>query len=76
MTASPMHWTKPNGDPVTYTDGQNTPVPRRTYRCPATAAEQSPNNVNLQRKHTCKITVDHDGDLLCLCGQKWGRKEA
>lgn len=76
MTASHMLWTKPNGQPVTYVDGQNTPVPRRVYRCRATAAERSPNSVDLQRKHACKIAVDHDGDHACICGKTWERKDS
>ncbi|WP_217181613.1 hypothetical protein [Streptomyces sp. AC495_CC817] len=76
MTANPMHWNMPSGSPMTYKDATQTPVPRRTYRCPATASERSEHNINLQRKHACKITVDHDGDHQCICGMTWERKAA
>ena len=47
------------------------PVPRRMYRCRATASEVSPHNKDVMRKHVCKITVDHADNHKCVCGKSW-----
>lgn len=48
--------------------GDDTPVPRKTYRCKATAAEPD----KLAHTHPCKLTADHDEtDHVCICGKRW-----
>lgn len=75
--SSVKHWTKTNGEPVTYGDATDTtPVPRVTYRCKAVAKQRSDANKQVFRTHTCKLTVDHDGDHKCLCGRTFERTEA
>lgn len=69
-----MHWTKPNGDAMTYADA--TPVPRRTYRCKASCGVRSEHDNKIIRKHPCKLVTDHDGDHKCICSRTWGRTEA
>lgn len=72
MTNPVMHWTKTDGQPMTYGDRTDkTPVPRRTYRCPSTARDAS----KTAHSHPCKLTVDHDGDHQCICTKKWERPE-
>lgn len=69
MTNPVMHWTRANGDPMTYGDKEFTPVPRRTYRCPSTARDTA----KKAHTHLCKITVDHAEDHRCLCAKTWKR---
>lgn len=75
MTADYMFWTTKTGAPMTYGDTARTPVPRRTYRCKASATEPSPHNPAVDRKHVCRITIDHDGDHICTCNKAWAPKE-
>lgn len=72
MSASFMHWPQANGEPMTYGDASDaTPVPRTGYRCKA----KTVNTAKLAHSHPCKLTIDHDGQHACVCGQKWDRAE-
>lgn len=53
-----------------YKDG--TKVPRRLYRCKATA--RKPDEPG--RTHPCKRVTDHDETgHICICGFAWGGEE-
>lgn len=70
MTNPVMHWTKTNGEAMTYGGAEDTtPVPRHTYRCKATSRDTT----KKAHSHPCKLTVDHDGEHACLCNKKWDR---
>lgn len=64
-----MHFTGGDGKVITYGGADDkTPVPRRTYRCPATAKDAT----RLDHTHPCKLTVDHDEAAhQCVCGKQW-----
>lgn len=74
MTNPVMHWTTAAGKAMTYGDATDTtPVPRRTYRCKATAREAD----KLGHTHPCKLTTDHKDDThRCICGKTWEREKA
>lgn len=47
-----------------------TPVPRTTYRCPATAKDPRKDGFT----HLCKMVVDHpESGHLCVCSETWER---
>lgn len=73
MTNPVMHWTKTNGEAMTYGDAtEMTPVPRRTYRCPSTARDTT----KTAHTHPCKLTVDHaEEEHACICGKGWPRAD-
>ena len=72
MPADHMFW-RPSGKLMTYVPSSGTtPVPLKTYRCPATATEASEHNHAVDRKHVCKLVVDHSAEEHeCVCNKKW-----
>jgi hypothetical protein len=54
-----------------YGDKEQTPVPFPAYRCRAHAIDPRPHAPHSSLTHRCKVTADHGGDHVCICGKTW-----
>lgn len=55
-----------------YSDGHR--VPFYSYKCKSDVVRTRKDKSGANQ-HTCKIHIDHDGSHVCICGEKWDRKE-